>query len=373
MDTSDQPCEGVRVILYPEPGHKPAGSRVTDGQGAFRFTGIPPGSYKFGRVVQRDYKEGTEVRLAGDSPIITLGTREHVSDIVLVAGPPEPSDAYPCLGTIRGRIRNTAGLPLPAAHVGLRRADGDDISEVDSSGNFTIHVFAGIKNRDAYDVSASHPEYMPAQAHDVAIGTKDLEFVLHPQQLITGTVRDARSGEPLPLLCVSGGWKAQSGKSHSPRAPLPEKERLYYHPEGRFEVRAVYSGPVSYWFRAPGYGPACYVVDVPLAHPPEPLLVELAPENVVRGIVVNPGGQPVAEAAVAVGLSPEDVQLNDHGITDNARAWSGSDGRFVLTGLSGEEACVWATHPDYLWKRKNVRLVQGGATEPSGSRCPIPA
>jgi hypothetical protein len=187
--------------------------------------------------------------------------------------------------------------------------------------------------------------------------TQNLDIVLYPPQTITGTVRNARTREPVRSFSMLGHVGAGITRDAPPPRLSPRDQgRIYYDPAGRFNVRAIQTGAIGYWFTSEGYAPAYYVVEIDPGRPSPPLEVALEPEKKLRGIVVNPEGQPVAEVAVTVNRTPDDVRIDDHAILDSAMEWTGNDGRFVLAGLGSMPVTVWAAKAGFVHAFSEVNM-----------------
>ena len=225
-DGSDRPLAGAEISLRSMQrisnefaAAVPAGSTQTDSAGRFSFRNLPPGGYIIevkaeGHITDRQSPDGPVGRLE----LVTLAPGETTKSITI---------RLPRVGTIRGRITDTARMPIAGIAV-------EALLEVyDQSGGKTFSgaYSANTNERGEYRISAppQHAYYVkaggvsftgkPVDAYAAALypGVTDLakattvevraddavvlpDIVLGPRRLyaVRGRVVDRKTGQPPP-------------------------------------------------------------------------------------------------------------------------------------------------------------------------------
>lgn len=198
VDASGRPVEGAAVLAVPAEGHGPGGvsagsdvriaaAATTEEDGRFLLRGIDPGRYQV-RASQPGHGDAATEADGGDR------------DVKL---------QLPDAGRIAGRVVDSAGAPVPAFSVIVRRGDAGlqapvvaTASVVDAEGRFTVDDLAA----GSYKVVATALGRAPARevAVQVAAGkTAEAELRVPAGGVVFGTVVSRASGKPLQYARVS--------------------------------------------------------------------------------------------------------------------------------------------------------------------------
>ncbi|HET9452091.1 MAG TPA: carboxypeptidase regulatory-like domain-containing protein [Aggregicoccus sp.] len=241
---------------------------------------------------------------------------------------------------LAGVVVDAGGQPVAGARVDARSSAqrfpqryGDELgyqAAADEQGRF---VLEGLP-QGYYDVAAQLSGLTPARLKDVVTGRTDLRLVLTEGATLSGRVRDAVSGEPLPSFTVVVSQRVGALQ----REPVAELTVL--DPGGRYRVAGLPAGRHEVEVVAAGHAPGEAQVEVPDA--PRAAVVadfRLEPGARLYGTVVSSGsGKPVAGARVSLetgrGGGALSVQLD--GRTD-------AQGAFTLEGLAPGEATLVAS------------------------------
>lgn len=182
----------------------------------------------------------------------------------------------------------------------------------DAEGRFTA---AGLPSGLAVMVAADHPVHGAAmwrEARTPTTGTESIEIEIPRGRTLEGRVTDATTGAPVAGARVGHGWFADD--------PVPTDADGRYTLPG-WTAQGVYEISV----RATGYAQEEVVVGDRTR-----IDVALAPEDAIRGRVVDGSGRPVAGTLVAaVGSSYDSGPQR----TSAGSAIAGDDGRFRIGEL----------------------------------------
>jgi hypothetical protein len=214
--------------------------------------------------------------------------------------------------TVRGRVRDSVGAPVPHAALALTDEEGRQLGRATArpDGAFRIDVPAP----GDYLLIGSAPAHRP-RAVTVAAGgpSRDVTLVLDRLGVLTGTVRDADGTAPVPGAALTvtdaDGRTAACGRTAA---------------DGGFRFTGLAPGTYRMEARAAGHDVTTVPVRV-AGGEPEPHDVRLAPGLRIGGTVRGRGGAPVREARVT---------LLDAAGTPVASATTGPDGRYGLPRLS---------------------------------------
>ena len=221
--------------------------------------------------------------------------------------------------TLRGRVLDENGAPVPGAAVRFGRSHGPQLRMADTinqpigragvgpAGDFRV---GGLAAGDSVDLliaaSGFVTQAVPRVAVDLALETEEVEIRLARALEFRGRVSDAVTGQGVEARIhfeqtVRGGGASAASDS-----------------KGRFVVAGIPEGAGSITVTADGYEELVH----PLPElPRRSLELALRPETLVEisGVVLA-GGRPVAHAAVGIGLAAT--------VTD-------SSGRFMLRASPG--------------------------------------
>jgi hypothetical protein len=233
-----------------------------------------------------------------------------------------------------GRRKVSLTLPPPRGVLNLRAKDerGSNLDNVqvramslDPASPYRVTAFS---NKDGeirllgakglpLRLECSAPHHAPKTVK--VLPSADLvNIVLGPSEVLKGHVRTARVGEPI------SGAEVTVVAGVAPR-------RVVSGADGTFRADDLPPGPVELRVRAPGFAPTSVSLRTTEGRRRDGLVVvELGPEAVVEGTVVDSRGTPVAGARVArdhvptyvpAGALPAEVAVTDR------------DGHFVLREL----------------------------------------
>lgn len=233
--------------------------------------------------------------------------------------------------TLSGTVTDASGGPIAGARIDAaklgavaQRSDAVASTLTGDDGRYTLTVAEG-----QLLVAASEPSYAP-QSRYVEVGSAGAkaDFQLVPGGVIEGVVRDEHTREPIAGASVLA-------QRDAPAMLLGERaiHDVKTGDDGRFRITGLRPGAYELAAQAPerssraptvvGLGVAEQISDVEI-------LVGSAP--VVRGIVVDESGAPVAGAEVNAFGGPG----------SDANATSDAKGSFVLEGLAPGRYMVMA-------------------------------
>lgn len=284
--------------------------------------------------------------------------------------------------TVSGVLRDSDGQPLAMARVLCDRAH---VATSAVDGTFSFHL----PRRDARAFRATASVdgvYLSCgrtfAAEDWGTG---MEFELAPrsqgpqQQLAVRAVD--RDGDPIDAFTAVVSWNPEDQLDYRPDALLlgrryareadwvASAENGVAHPAGgaprtREDVALVYA-------LAPGYGTGRVQLD--RHRTDQPVKVELPPEAIVRGRVVDEqSGEPIPGVRVIPTQRLTDSERGSHAsgyrdIADLARtplaAETDADGRYELRGLAPGKTDIFLLHPERLFLDPlTLELEQGERT-----------
>jgi hypothetical protein len=227
-------------------------------------------------------------------------------------------------GTLRleGQVIDEADQPVGGARVAID-ASPPIVVESEADGSF---VFEGLIARDYRLEAAADAGYAgPAQLR-LGPDAEPVTLRLRPGGVVEVVVTEAAGGAPI------------AGAEVELRSSLPW--RAVTGADGRFELPAVAAGT---WRVTASHGDRSAATSAPLTvdgiHPRAGVELVLAAGGVVRGLVRDPAGKPVAAAEVRV------VVQGNIGWRARREAFTDGAGRFAITGLPRRAVDVVAWHP----------------------------
>lgn len=325
----------------------------TGADGAFALVGVAGG--KLTLAAQKEgWREGKSQELE-----VFEGQSVRGVELVLEAG-----------GRIRGTVRWPDGSPAAGAEVSAAKPRQNWLetlahAESDADGRFVLggleegpcEVFASHAPRDAAQRPAGHeleglgdiePELRRAgrivhdgsqgrwmaRATSVAPGTAELVLTLQEPFTVHGMVVDD-TGAPARSFSVEAN---PSDRAQGAQEALSES---FEGTDGAFTLSVGLAG--DWTFQASDEDRSGEPVTLAVPQGGAELRLVLPRASSVSGVVLDPAGQPIAEAEVHLAESPQEAAYARFG---GSSTKSGPDGRFELA--SGERGgFVHATHEDW--------------------------
>ncbi|MFS0766942.1 carboxypeptidase regulatory-like domain-containing protein [Peribacillus phoenicis] len=324
QQTSD-PISGAAITIRQfSPAGPVAGTAVTDAQGTFLVTGLPPGSYT---VVAQAAAFGTQ---AASSVVFA----NEVSDVMI--------GLTPTPGTIQGTVRSTDGnVPLPGSTVRVIRRDGTLVDEALTDGS-GFYVIEGLP-ADSYTLFVLNESYQ-----NLAIGfdilpaqVTELDVFLSPNPgVLTGTVTDLFSGGPI----------AEAVVLVFPSQGVTAITQTVTDQNGQFSVTGLAPGEYNIVASASNYsrrGAGAVI----FADQTTNIIIQLAPNPAtITGTITGPGGTPLTNATVRV-LDQNETVLGT-AITDEK-------GIYAIGNLSAGTLTIIASAPDFAATLTAVTVTPG--------------
>jgi len=316
----------------------------TDADGRFTLEHVAPGKVQ---VIARS--EGFLENL-GTSVEVGDGERRDVGELVLeagsrIAGRITWPDGSPAAGAEVDVGFDPAGLAGMGAFNAARGASGE--AEADADGRFEVQGLG--KGPFLVQASAEHAgsgDEGTVQWRDklagITPGRLDLELVLAEPPIVDGIVSDAE-GAPVTEFEVLA-----RAESTSPFLPGASEKERFEDEEGRFRLTKLEPGTWTLEIRADGFGPSAPLeLDLPLPPGGDPLSFVLTPASGVRGVVLDPAGNPASGATVTLLLEGTSRMAQMAGRMDVPETLSDETGAFVLDGLGEGSHRIIAKHADY--------------------------
>jgi hypothetical protein len=269
--------------------------------------------------------------------------RPHVPGQAL---PPETSPAPPLAAPggppVRGHVRRAGGAPVQGATVTLIDRNGNQVGRGQSEpdGSFLLRT----PGAASYTLVAAATAHRP-QAVTVLVGSRpaDVDLLLTGTSSLTGTVRAASDGTPVPgataSLADESGEIVAVGRTGQ---------------TGRFLLAGLTAGSYTLAVSAPptsASAPHCAPAAVPvtIAEGGQTTRdMELASGGRLEGAVRTPAGRPVPDAQITVIDAAGNV---------TAAATTGPDGKYLLDNLpAGEYTLVASGYPPVA---TSLRLAPG--------------
>lgn len=269
-----QPLAGARVCAdgwsHDAPGDvfKDPTCVDSDARGAYRIDGLLSANYAVSAVAMT-YRPGVhEPRKHQQSFLLGPGEARRGVDIALDPGGVE----------VTGTVSDITGGPVAAAQVRASRGrwggrmQGPPV-ETDAAGRFTLWTAPGTVR-----LTARADGYADASEAGQAPGTIDL--LLTPESSLTGTVVDARTGEPIEGARVSVQSSGYGWDRESDRSDARGKFRVHGLTPGRYVAEATSER---------GYGRTEGSVLVGLGQHVDGVVVKLHPAMRIQGKVMIQG------------------------------------------------------------------------------------
>ncbi|MFI6356553.1 MFS transporter [Streptomyces sp. NPDC050743] len=255
----------------------------------------------------------------------------------------EPADRFaPAPGAspygVHGRVLDGTGAPVPQAVITLIDVNGRQLGRVVSGADGAYAL--SVAGPGTYVLIGAAGARQP-QAVTVLVGEEPVEcdLALSGTVALTGTVRDAVDGQPLPgALLVATDVRGEVVSSGTSAA------------DGSFELADLVPGGYTLVVNAPGHRPAALPVDV-TPGAADVCEIGLEPGARLHGVVGTATGRPLGDAKVTLLDSAGNVV---------GTMITGSDGAYGFTDLDGGEYTVIAG--GYAPVAAAVRLDGSGVT-----------
>ncbi|MGZ0199902.1 MSCRAMM family protein, partial [Streptomyces sp. RM1] len=242
--------------------------------------------------------------------------------------------------TVRGRVLDGSGAPVPQAAVTLIDVRGRQLDRTVSAqdGSYAVTVTGS----GTYVLIGAAGARQP-QAVTVLVGAEPVvcDLVLSGSTAaLAGTVRDAAEGHPLPgALLVATDLRGEVVSSGTTGT------------DGGFSLVDLVPGSYTLAVNAPGYRPAAVPVEV-APGATESCQIGLEPGARLHGVVSSVTGNPLGDAKVTLLDSAGNVI---------GTATTGADGVYGFSDLDRGEYTVIAS--GYAPVATSVRLDAGGTTD----------
>ncbi len=321
------PIAGASVDILPptQQGDDPLRSGTTDDSGEIRFKGLAPGSYF---VVA-----AAEGRVASYGPLQPQAGLSWKATLKLAAG-----------AVVRGKVVDGSGAPIEGAFISPMPASlqgayaarvpraAKNVARSNARGEFTVTVAEG-----EFILRVMHAKYLSADSDtlksDGATPISGVTIVLDRGGSVAGQVVDA-DGVAQPGAVV----RVNASEVTTPGALFRETRA---DARGHFEFAGLPLAPIE--IVAATQNASSNNEEFDLAETPEvkDALIRLAYDGVIRGVVTDSEGNPIADAEVvcvgrmigAIGVRPVIPETTDE------------RGRFACTGLVPGDYHLTARRP----------------------------
>jgi hypothetical protein len=316
---------------------------TSDDSGAYCLRGLPPGKANV-RVEAEGWLSRSDLEL-----VLEQGADVEPFDIVLERG-----------SEITGRVVWPTGAPAAGASVRVGRtrpegwSDFQSDTECDADGRF---VLAGLREgpfdlaaraapADGAAGAANEAGEWSAIARGVAPGTHDLALELEAPLGVSGRVTDDR-GAPI------GTFRIEAEPEDLPDWLVDAPARDFEDTDGTFRLGGLRAGTWRITASASGHAPPAEPVSITLPGAAEAILV-LQRAVVIEGRVVDPLGNPAAEATVRASTGAEGPFGQERGTQQTG---CDGEGRFVLE-FPGVALSLVASHDS--WADSEPVTVEAG-------------
>jgi thiol-disulfide isomerase/thioredoxin/protocatechuate 3,4-dioxygenase beta subunit len=223
-----------------------------------------------------------------------------------------------CGVSYSGRVVDLEGKPVAGASVGAddwtpgvgQRQPLVRFTKTDADGRFTLGALPK-QGTVRLSASAGNQGFLSNGVTWSAAGTNPDHITLFKPAVITGVVRDADTGKPIPEFQVRPGWYWHKNEDKFDESDFDGVAKVK-DPDGKFskKIERINLGggePPAFaaMIVARGYVPQV-TPKVYLGKPYEPFVIRLKKGNPIAGVVSDSSGKPVKGAAV-IFIGPHDV------------------------------------------------------------------
>lgn len=321
VDASGRPLPSVSLYARDKGSNEWGGSSDdSNAQGEFELERLKAGTYFIKPSVNNSYSSNDPTL-----ETVTLARGQHLEGVRIVWR--ERDGSY----QISGNVTDDLGDVISGARVFAygRGAGGQIQGTSGPEGNYVLPNL----EEGSYTLNFQSQKHTPQNLQQIEAGSTNASVVMTRTGSITGTIVDGLTGDPVTdfnLLLLNGQYQ-----SH-----MEQQFKRYHHAEGEFSVDGAYPNqPVSIMVRATGYAETLVPVDgVRSGDTVSNVLVSMAGENTVNGVVVDQRGNRLSGASIFKGPIPRNEYERDRGV----KARSDSNGEFTLGGLSRGEIVISA-------------------------------
>jgi RNA polymerase sigma factor (sigma-70 family) len=345
VDQDNQPIAGAHILVggASEGGHRETKSRA---DGSFHVDGCKPGNNSLTAEAKGFAASTLKVNLEADSAPFRLTLKPgNVLRIRLVDQQGAPvKNAYVWLNTFqRGTPEDDGSPPVQADFSPRTDADGRVVWESAPNQQLTFDFQAAGFMRVNVKLRPDGQEHV---------------VTLPPGVTISGTVRDAGTGKPIPRFRIVTGWPEFNPITGATNQHWSTIDRFWLNFEGG-QFRHVYEEPVLnttpnpgflFKFQAEGYA-AVVTRHVGIDEREARFDIQMRPANDTTVTVVLPDGRPAANADIGLVSPGAQLRLVPGGF-DRANGPSGSSllmaddaGHFTLPADTSLVRII-AAHPD---------------------------
>ncbi len=390
-----QGVSGALVELLPQAGEAPIATTKTDAAGFFELAVPESGCFRV-RMRAAGYLtvENPFLPLVGDTDLPRVpafsASDPRVQGIVgqtfdgwVFGAQASPAVPPPQSGfrLVRGNVSNFKDAPAPGSLVWSDGSPAIPCAKAGAKGAFEIRLPAS----GAARLRAAAAGYLPSEPREPSPpGAKPISLKLEPAGSISGRVVD-EAGRPLARVRVEALPDPSSTGEPS------RESAAWSRSDGRFRLSALVPGRLyRLTIAEDGFAPASVPVDaLPSDRPPVPVRIVLERGASMFGKVINPEGQPVQGAELALTLS--EIAMINQGLSRSsaplAKATSDSKGAFALSHLSPghfhlrveRKGFVTLSRPDVEVPSRAAKVdlgiltldrglaIEGQVTDPSGA------
>jgi RNA polymerase sigma factor (sigma-70 family) len=308
IDEHDQPVAGAHVAIDSNP------ARVVDSDGS--------GSFVFDKLIPRDYRlEAT----AGDGYAgparLHLGVKPEPVTLRMRRG-----------GVVEVAVTERSGKPVAGAQVELR-STLTWRATTDAKGSAALRGVGPVWAPLAVRATGFAPGAVMVSWNGDPASPRRVAIVLERGAAVAGHVLD-EGGKPV------AGARVTAQPAFDPFPVVdPRRDGVLTGADGAFQLPALSAGTWRLGATHGEHGPASSApLTVDGAHPRTGVELVLTAGGVVRGVVRDTAGRPVASADVHV------VVRGTVFWRERRQAFTDGDGRFAITGLPRRAADVVAAH-----------------------------
>jgi protocatechuate 3,4-dioxygenase beta subunit len=334
----------VSVLAAAHLGDRPVAEAVTDASGTATLPALTPGSYSVTATAD-GYR-------AVEMPVPPQAGLSWSMTVRMVPGAP-----------VRGVVVSDDGDPVAGAIVQpipaqmkdaylTRPRDTRTQTRTDDDGRFTVPAL----EEGQFVLRATHPSYQAGQSDplisDGATARDGVRIVVARGGRIAGRVVDA-DGAPAPFAEVRIN-------AADPMAAGAGLRTVRTDAAGAFAIEGLPRLPVELVAQTPAASSTNLAFDLAEAPAYDGVVVPLALDGIITGVVVDADGAPIADAEVvcvghkigAIGLRPVLPETTD------------ADGRFACAGLAPGEHALTARRPYANNNQSPWRRSVGTTAEP---------